>query len=54
MEIRELLKRCNRILYISRKPAGDEFQKVMKVTALGMFIFGFVGFVISVVFGLLR
>ncbi len=54
MEIRELLKRCHRILFISRKPTGDEFQKVMKVTALGMFLFGLVGFVISVLFGLLR
>lgn len=51
MEIRELLKRCNRILHISRKPTGEEYSKVARVTALGMIIFGLTGFVISVLFG---
>lgn len=53
MEIGELLKRCNRILHISRKPTGEEYQKVARVTALGMLIFGLVGFVIWVLFGLI-
>lgn len=51
MDIRELLKRCNRILHISRKPTGEEYAKVARVTALGMIIFGLTGFVISIIFG---
>ena len=46
-----MLKRCRRILHISRKPTGAEYNKVARVTALGMLIFGLVGFIISVVFG---
>jgi len=51
LEIRELLKRCNRIIHISRKPTSAEYSKVAKVTALGMFIFGLTGFIISIIFG---
>ena len=54
MEIAELIKRCIRIFYIARKPTGSEYSKVAKVTALGMFLLGFIGFIISIVFGLIR
>jgi protein transport protein SEC61 subunit gamma and related proteins len=54
LDIQELVKRCIRILYISRKPTGSEFSKVAKITALGMFIFGFLGFLISVIFRFIR
>ncbi len=49
MELAELVKRCIRIIHISRKPTNDEYWKVAKVTAAGMFLFGFVGFVISAI-----
>jgi len=54
LEIKELLKRCNRIVHISRKPTSAEYAKVAKVTALGMFIFGLTGFIISIIFGFIR
>jgi protein translocase SEC61 complex gamma subunit len=50
----ELIKRCIRILYISRKPTGAEFEKVAKVTSLGMALFGIIGFIISLIFELVR
>ncbi len=49
MEIGELVKRCIRIIYISRKPTTAEFYKVAKVTAAGMLLFGLTGFVISAI-----
>ncbi|MDD5171695.1 MAG: protein translocase SEC61 complex subunit gamma [Candidatus ainarchaeum sp.] len=54
MEFAELVKRCIRIFYISRKPTPAEWSKVAKVCAFGMFLFGLVGFIISFVFGFLR
>jgi protein transport protein SEC61 subunit gamma-like protein len=54
LEFAELIKRCIRILYISRKPTGEEFAKVAKVTSLGMAIFGVIGLIISFIFGLAR
>lgn len=47
MDNRELIKRCIRIFYISRKPTSVEFSQVARVTALGMVLFGLVGFIIS-------
>jgi len=52
LEIKELLKRCVRILHISRKPTPAEFDKVAKVTALGMVVFGIIGLIVSFAFGL--
>ena len=54
MDIGDLVKRCIRILYISRKPTGAEFSKVAKVTALGMFLFGLVGFIVSFLFRMIK
>ena len=53
MDIAELLKRCYRILHISRKPTNAEFEKVAKVTALGVLLFGIVGLLISLILNLI-
>lgn len=54
MELGELFKRCNRILHIARKPTGSEYSKEARVTAIGMLVFGLTGFIISIIFGLIR
>jgi protein translocase SEC61 complex gamma subunit len=54
LDIADLIKRCIRIIHIARKPTGAEFAKVAKVTGLGMFLFGLIGFVISFIFNLIR
>ena len=53
MEIAELVRRSIRILHISRKPTSAEFSMTARVTALGMVLFGLIGFVISVIFNLI-
>jgi protein translocase SEC61 complex gamma subunit len=54
LEIAELIKRCIRIIHISRKPTGMEYSEVARITAFGMFLLGLVGFIISIVFSLFR
>jgi len=54
LEISELISRCIRIIYISRKPTGIEYSEVARVTALGMLLFGITGFVVAFIFGLFR
>jgi len=49
LEFAELVKRCIRIIYISRKPTPAEYSKVAKVTAAGMLLFGLTGFIISAI-----
>lgn len=53
MEFAEIVKRSIRIVHISRKPTGAEYNKVAKVTALGIILFGVIGFIISILFGLI-
>lgn len=53
MEIKELLKRCVRIIHTSRKPTPEEYKKVSKVTSLGAIIIGFIGVIVAFVFGLI-
>ncbi|HLC68408.1 MAG TPA: protein translocase SEC61 complex subunit gamma [Candidatus Bilamarchaeaceae archaeon] len=50
MEIRELLVRCGRILKISKKPTDEEFEKVAKITSLGIAAIGMLGVILSVIF----
>jgi len=49
LETMELIRRCIRILHIARKPTGAEFDKVAKVTAVGMVAFGVIGLILSVI-----
>jgi len=47
LETMELIRRCIRILHIARKPTNAEFEKVAKVTALGMVAFGVIGLILT-------
>lgn len=51
--IRELIRKYRRVLQIARKPGKDEFVSTSKICALGVFVIGFVGFAIFLVFVLL-
>jgi protein transport protein SEC61 subunit gamma-like protein len=53
LEMKELIRRCVRIMHISRKPNAIEFEKVAKVTALGMAVFGVIGLLVSLVLNLI-
>lgn len=47
--IGETLKNWDRVIKLSRKPRRDEFITISKVTALGMLLVGFIGFIIRMV-----
>lgn len=44
---KEFLERCKRVWYVTRKPTAQEFLLVVKVSAAGILLLGFVGFLIS-------
>ncbi len=45
---RKLLE-YRRVLSITKKPSGDEFKAISKVTGIGMVIIGVVGFVVFMI-----
>jgi protein transport protein SEC61 subunit gamma-like protein len=40
--------KCQRVWHILKKPTTEEFWTVAKISALGIFIIGMLGFVISI------
>ena len=46
---KSFLNKCLRVWHILRKPTKDEFLTISKISAIGVIIIGFVGFVISMV-----
>lgn len=45
---------AKRVWHLLRKPSGEEFSAVAKVSAIGMLIIGLLGFLISDIIKLLK
>ena len=39
-------KESRRVLRVTKKPSGEEFKTLLKVTGLGMLVIGFIGFIL--------
>ena len=50
---KSFLMQCKRVWYILRKPTRKEFETVAKVSALGILVIGLIGFIMSVIMGIL-
>ncbi len=46
MGIKEFLESARRIFIISKKPTGDEYGQMAKVTAIGIMVLAVIGFVV--------
>lgn len=44
--VKKFLKEGRRVLKVTKKPTGEEFKGIVKISALGMTIIGMVGFII--------
>jgi protein transport protein SEC61 subunit gamma and related proteins len=40
---------CKRVLRVTRKPKGEEFKTLMKITGLGVIVIGLIGFIFTMV-----
>ncbi len=52
--IKSFAKQSERVLNITHKPKRPEFQQIAYITAIGMFIIGGIGFVITMLAYVLR
>lgn len=43
-------QKCSRVLRVARKPTGEEVRQTSKVSALGIAVIGFIGFVVGLVY----
>lgn len=48
------LKECKRVFIITRKPSTKEFKSIVKVTAIGIALIGVIGFLIQILWILIK
>jgi len=46
LKLKEFSIECKRVLTVTKKPNGEEFKTIVKVSGLGILIIGLVGFII--------
>lgn len=51
--LKEILKKCKRVLKVATKPSRMEFSAAAKITGLGILLIGGIGFAIFIVYNLL-
>jgi len=37
---------CRRVLKVTKKPDGDEFKTIVKISGIGLLVIGFIGFLL--------
>jgi len=52
-EVKSFSKQCMRVWHLLRKPSKEEVKTISKVSAIGILVIGFVGFLISMLLNFL-
>lgn len=47
--VKRFIKETARVLRITKKPNKDEFLSLVKVTGLGIFLIGLIGFILHII-----
>lgn len=47
-QLKTFIKECRRVLKLTKKPTSEEFKTIVKVSALGMAVIGFIGFLVQI------
>ncbi len=47
--IKSFLNKCRRVWHTLKKPSKEEFEKIAKVSAIGILILGLIGFIIALI-----
>ncbi len=47
--IKAYFAECGRVLRVTKKPTGEEFKAIVKVSGIGMLLIGSLGFVIHMI-----
>lgn len=46
--LKSFYEKCKRVWMVLKKPTREDFLKIAKVSAVGILIIGFMGFIISI------
>ena len=53
-KINSFFQQSLRVWHVLRKPSNEEFTTVAKVSAVGILVVGFVGFLVSIIVGIFK
>lgn len=53
-KLKTFILECIRVFKITKKPTSEEFKTIVKVSALGIAIIGIIGFLIQIIYQLLK
>ncbi|MBT3465022.1 protein translocase SEC61 complex subunit gamma [archaeon] len=48
-KLKSFIIECKRVLKVTKKPTGEEFKTIIKVSLLGALLFGAIGFTIFII-----
>lgn len=48
--LKKFVRECKRVLKVTKKPSGSEFKTIVKISALGMLLIGFIGFIVQITY----
>jgi len=54
LNISEKLQEYKRVMQITKKPDAETFKVIMKVTSMGIGIIGGIGFIVSILYVLIK
>ena len=49
-KLKKFVRECKRVLKVTKKPSGPEFKTIVKISALGMLLIGFIGFIVQMTY----
>lgn len=49
-KLKRFIKECARVLKVTKKPSNFEYKTIVKVSALGMLVIGFLGFLVQLIY----
>ena len=52
--VTDFVAQSQRVLNVTHKPKGEEYEHIAKSTALGMLVIGAIGFAIAIIWTFLR
>ncbi len=53
-KLKNYLNECMRILRITRKPTNEEYKTIVKASGIGILVIGLIGFIITMVYNMLK
>ncbi len=53
-KLNSFIRKCVRVWHVLKKPSSDEFKVTAKVSALGILIIGFLGFLVAIIMSIFK